>query len=149
MAAMEPLSLLIGITSKQFSWVEKQLLEADLYHRVCIELKEMYRQQYKNYFRLMNYTKVQEDNMLEEKFLQNILKDILSTNEYDPKGIAIYTDIHEDVIWELLLGFNTEPSAICFRKIIELDRTVRPALYKAIGKKIASELVTEFKEIKD
>jgi hypothetical protein len=37
---------------------------------------------------------------------------------------------------------NINPSALCFRKIIELHRTVRPELYKALGKKITEEAIT-------
>jgi hypothetical protein len=141
MPALEPLCLLIGIHPKNLTKEEKRLLEADLYIKICIELKEIYRERYKHYFRLMNFTKDQEDAMLEEKFLQNILKDILLSQQYDPQGIAIYTDIPLDVILELISGLNTQPSAICFRKIIELDRNVRGEVYNAIGKKIATELI--------
>jgi hypothetical protein len=139
MTAMEPLCSLIGIDFKIFSKEEKKLLEADLFTRVCAELKEIYRHQYKYYFYLMKLSKDREDEMLEEKFIQNILLDIVSSKEYDPQGIALYTDMHVDVILELISGLNTQPSAICFRKIIGLDRIVRPLVYKAIGEKIIGE----------
>jgi hypothetical protein len=141
MPAIEPLCLVIGICSKKFSKQEKNLLEADLYTHVCAQLKEIYRQQLKDYFYFAKFTKNQEDAMLEEKFVQNILKDILLSNQYDPKGIAIYTNIPEDVIMELILGINTHPSSIYFRKIIELDRVVRPELYQKIGQQIVKEIV--------
>lgn len=141
MAAMEPLCLLIGVDPKNFSKEENQLLEADLYERVCAELKEIYRQEYKDYFYLMKFTKDQEDAMLEERFLQNILKDIVASGEYDEKGIAHYANTEADVISELISGLNTKPLAICFRRVIELHRTVRPALYQAIGKKIIAQLM--------
>lgn len=140
MAAMEPLCLLIGIDPKKLSKKQNQLLEGMLYARIGAELKEIMRHQYKHYFDLMKLTKDQGDSMIEEKFIQNILNDIISSKKYDLQGIACYTDTHVDVIYELMTGINTQPSALCFRKIIELDRTARPELYQAIGEKIATEL---------
>ncbi|HEX2549459.1 MAG TPA: hypothetical protein VHM20_06500, partial [Gammaproteobacteria bacterium] len=49
------------------------------------------------------------------------------------------TGIHEDVINDLSSGLNTKPLAINFRKMIELHRTVRPALYQLLAKKIIYE----------
>jgi hypothetical protein len=139
MSAMEPLCHLIGINPKNFSKEENRLLEAEIFIRICDELKEMFRQQYKDFFHLMKLTVSREDKMLERNFIRLILKDILLTEEYTLQGIARYTDIHEDVIHELASGLNTEPLAICLRKVIELHRSVRGELYRAIGKKIASE----------
>jgi hypothetical protein len=141
MAAMEPLCLLIGIDAKTLTKEENQLLEAKLYLLVCDELKKIFRQQYKHYFYLMKFKKDQEDAMLEKEFVQNILKDIISADEYDVQGIACYTDTPVDLIHDLLSGLNTNPSAILFRKIIELHQTVRRELYLAIGKKIAVQFM--------
>jgi hypothetical protein len=139
MAAMDPLCHLIGINSKKFSKEENSLLEAELFIRICDELKEVFRQQYKNFFHLMKFNVTKEDAMLERNFIRLILKDILSTEEYTLQGIATYTDTHEDIIHELASGLNTKPLAACLRKVIELHRSVRRELYQAIGKKIAAE----------
>ena len=141
MPAMEPLCHLVGINSKRFSKEENSLLEAELFIRICDELKETFRQQYNNFFHLMKFTVTKENEMLEKNFIRLILNDILSTKEYTLQGIAKYTDIHEDIIQELASGLNTKPLATCLRKVIELHRSVRRELYQAIGKKIAAEYV--------
>ena len=51
----------------------------------------------------------------------------------------MHTQIPEEVIYELAAGQNTNPSLKCIRKIIELHRNTRPALYHAIVKKIVDE----------
>ena len=77
--------------------------------------------------------------MLEENFIRSIINDILLTGDYNVTGIACYADTSEDVIIDLASGLNKKPLAVCFRKIIELHKTVRRELYEMIGKKIASD----------
>ena len=139
MSATEPLCHLLGINYRKFSREENIFLEAELFVRICDELKEVFRQQYKDFFYLMKLTTEMEDAMLEENFIRLIIKDILSTEEYTVQGIACYTDTHEDIVHELASGLNTKPLATCLRKTIELHRSVRRELYHAIGKKLASE----------
>jgi len=139
MSAIQPLYDLIGIRSSCLSKEECILLEADLFVRICSELTNIFRQENKQYFRLMKFTLEMEDTMLETNFIRLIIKDILSTEEYSPRGIACYTDTHEDIVQDLASGLNTKPLAIFLRKIIELHKLVRPDLYLTIGKKIASE----------
>lgn len=139
MSAMEPLCHLIGIDSKKFSKEEGALLEAELFIKICNELKEMFRKQYKDFFYIMKMTKEKEELMLERNFTRLIIGDILQTKEYTLPGIARYTDTPIDVIDELASGINTKPLAMCLRKIIELHRTVRRELYQSIARKIARE----------
>lgn len=142
MSAIEPLCLLFGIEPGTLSKKEKILLEAELFLRLCEELKEFFREQYKDYFLLMKLTKEKENNMLESKFIVFFIEDILATKEYNLKGIALYADTHEDVLHEAYAGLNLYPSAILLRKIIELHRTVRRELYQKIIKKIALEYLS-------
>ncbi len=139
MSAIEPLHLLFGIKPAALSKKEKILLEAELFLRLCEELKEYFRKQHKDYFLLMKLTKDKENTVLETKFITFFIKDILETKEYNLKGIALYADTHEDVLHEIYAGLNSYPSAILLRKIIELHRTVKRELYQKIAKKIASE----------
>jgi hypothetical protein len=139
MPAVQPLCTLIGIDPTKLSQEENLLLEAQLFVDLWHELKEYLRQQYKNYFCTMKYNMEMEDGMLEDEFVRLIINDILSTGEYTTQGIAAYIDTHEDVVNELASGINTKPLAILTRKIIELHRSVRPELYRALGKKIASQ----------
>lgn len=139
MSAMEPLCYLMSINPRHFSKEENFLLEAELFVNICDELKEWFRQQYKDFFHLVKFNTTMEDAMLENNFIRLILNDILSTQEYTLQGIAHYTDTHEDIIHELASGLNTKPLATCLRKVIELHRLVRHELYQAIGKKIVAK----------
>lgn len=136
MPAMEPLCYLMGSDPKYFSKEEYRFLEIKLFFEICHELKELFREQYKAFFQLLKLTSKQEDTMLEQNFIQFILKDILYSGEYTLEGIARYTDIHEDVIQDLASGLNTQPVASYLRKIIELHRSVRIELYQAISQKL-------------
>ncbi len=138
MAAFEQFFRLMGIDSINLSKSEILILEADLFIRICEELKEIFRKKYKNYFHLMKFTIEKENHMLETNFVRFILEDILSTGEYTPEGIALYADTHEDIVNEIAAGINIKPLATFQRKIIELHRSVRRDLYMAIGKKIST-----------
>jgi hypothetical protein len=139
MSAMESLCHLIGAAAIKFSQVERIILEAELFSQICAELKENYRKQYRDYFRLMKFTIKMETEMLEANFTRLVIKDILQTREYTVEGLAQYTGIHEDVIHEVMCGRNTNPSAVLLQRAIDLHRTVRRDLYQAIIQKIVTE----------
>lgn len=132
----KPLCLLAGINSDQFSKEENILLEIDLFISICEELKEIFKINYKEFFRVMKFNKETENQIMEVNFVRCIINDILSTEEYTLHGIAYYTSTPEDVIFELAAGQNTNPSSTLLRKIIELHRLVRPNLYKDIMDKL-------------
>ena len=139
MSAVQPLCLLQGIDPSQFSKEELLLLEAELFVRICGELRKIMRKQNKDYFLIMKFNPEKENTMLEIKFIRCIINDILSTEEYNLMGIALYTDTPEDVIYELASGCNINPTFLLSRKLIELHRTVRPDLYREIANKIRQE----------
>lgn len=138
MPALEPLCRLIGINPNQLIKEEKTLLEAELFASVCVELKEIFREQHREYFCLMKLTIEKENTMLESKFVRLVIQDILSTKEYNLEGIAHYTNTHKEVIHEIYTEQNPYPSASFLRKLIELHRTVRRDLYLHIIRKITS-----------
>lgn len=140
MSAIEPLSHLIGISHVKLTLEENFLLEAELFSCICEELREAFRNHYKEFFCLMKYTNEMENGMLDSELVRLIIQDILLTEEYTIHGIAYYTDIHEDVIQELYTGQNSDPSAKVFRKIVELHRNVRKDLYLEITKKLHQNL---------
>lgn len=142
MPAIEPLSKLIGTNPCHFTKEENLLIEADLFVRICGEIKGIFREKYQNYFGLMRYGKEKENAMLDANFAKLIIQDILSTEEYNLNGITLYTNTFEDVIQEIIEGRNIDPSSNFLRRIIELHRMVRPDLYHAIFKKIASQYST-------
>lgn len=141
MSTVQPLCLLLSIDSRQFAKEELLFFEAELFVRICGELKERIREQNKDYFRAMKFNIEKENIMLEIKFIRCIINDILSTEEYSLSGVALYTDTPEDVIYELASGCNTNPTFLLSRKIIELHRSVRPNLYREIANKIKQELL--------
>ncbi len=139
MAATIPLFQLMGIDSSQLSKQELLILEAELFIRICEELKEVFKEQHRDYFRFMKLTTEMENSMLETSFVPSIIKDILSTQEYTLQGIAEYIDFHEDVVVDIIAGKNSCPSSLFLKRIIELHRSVRQELYQAIMKKIARQ----------
>lgn len=136
MPAIEPLCHLIGINSNKFSKEEIFILEAELLIHICYEIKEFYRDRYKNYFRLMKFTIEMENAMLDANYIRFAINDILLTEEYTLSGIAYYTQTPEDIIYEVVTGSNTRPSATFLQKIIELHREVKRDLYDTIIKKV-------------
>jgi hypothetical protein len=112
MPALKLLCQSVGVNPQELSKEENLMLEHILFAHVCEELKDVFKSQYKNYFRIIKYT--------------------LS-------GIACYTQTPEDVILEIVTGRNFDPSASLLRKIVELHRSIRPELYREIIKKLAIE----------
>ena len=141
MSTVEPLYCLITKNPDKYSKKERIFLEAGFFSCVCNQLKEMFREQYREYFRLMKFTNEMEDTMLDTDFICLVINDILSTNEYTLEGIAHYINIHEDILHEILLGRNTNPSAIILQRTIDLHRSVRTELYREIINKIALDHV--------
>ena len=77
--------------------------------------------------------------MCSSHFMQDIIKDILATNEYSLTGIATHTQIPEEILTDLIIGTNNNPTFESSKKIFELHISVRPKLYDEIMKKIAFE----------
>lgn len=142
MSVMEPLCCLFGVNPNFLTQEEKTLLEGELIVRICDELKEIFREEYKNYFCLINFTLEKENFMLESTFIQSIIKDIVSSKEYNLQGIAYYTDSFEEVIEDFMIGCNTAPSVIFFCKLVNLHRSVRPDIYNSIIQKIIARYLT-------
>jgi len=129
----------MGINPHKLSSEENLMLEIELYTKICEKLKNFFRDQYKNYFRLIKCTVEVEDAMMEARFARCVINDILSTEEYTLPGIACYTQTPEEVVYEVAMRLNTNPTATFLRKIIELHRSIRQELYREMIKKIKME----------
>lgn len=140
MSSVQSLFVLLKMNTQHLSKNELLFLEAEIFIRICQELKEKIREQNKNYFQTIKYTTETENAVLEIKFIRCIVNDILSTEDYSLPGVALYTNTPEEVIYEIASGANTNPTFILSRKLIELHRTVRPHLYQSILEKIKDEL---------
>jgi hypothetical protein len=143
----EMLYPLIDMSTHKLSKQEVFILEAELFTRLCEELKEFFKNSYKAYFRLLNFSAEMEDMMIEERLIRFVINDILSTEEYTLPGIAYYIKTPEEVVYDIAIGRNTDPSSTLFRKIIKLHRSVRPNLYRKLLQKIFSESLTQIFEI--
>lgn len=139
MSSTELLCHLIGISPTRFSREEIFIIEAELFTRLCDELKALFKTQYKHYFKAIKLHTEMEDSMIEIHFMRCVINDILSTDEYTLPGIAYYTQTPEEVVYDVVTGRNTNPSSSFFRKIIELHRSVRRDLYVEIMKKVVAE----------
>jgi hypothetical protein len=140
MSAIDPLFHLTGVDVSTLTPQEKFLLELELFSRICEELKEIFRERHRSYFNLMKFSIEKEDHMLESQYIQFIINDILSTGEYNLKGIACYTNTFEDVVMESMAGINKSPSAMFLRKLIDLHRSVRRDLYDLVMKRIVEKI---------
>lgn len=136
MPAMVPLYSLMEIPPYILTKDEILILEAELFVCICEELRNYFKNQLSNYFCLMKFTTEKENTMLEINFINLIIKDILSSEEYTLEGIARYTDTHQDIVQDVITEINTSPSAKLLRRIIELHRSIRRDLYNEIMKKI-------------
>jgi len=145
MSAAKLLCQTLDVNPHVLSKEENLVLEADLFTRICEELKAIFKVKYKDYFRVLKLNTEMENTMMESNFVRCVINDILSTEEYSLPGVAYYTRTPEDVIFEIASGKNTDPSALLLRKIIELHRSIRPELYREIMNKIVREnqLTTE------
>lgn len=139
MPAKEPLAQLMGVSASHLTRDEKIYLEADLFFRICEELKTFFISQYKHYTKLLKSTNPLENKMLDADFTRSIIKDILLSEEYTLDGIAQYANTHTDVLYDIALGHNVAPSATFLQRVIALHRTVKPELYRSILNKIIEE----------
>ena len=116
---------------------EKILLEINLLNCIYYELCEIFKARHKEYQRLIKSNFDQEDSMYNVKFMQEMIKDILSTQEYSLAGIAAHTHIPEEVLYDVASGMNSNPTFELSRRLFELHINVRHDLYQGIMQKIA------------
>ena len=134
MSAVEPLYKLLNTNTntKKLTRVENEVLEVGLFLHMYQELTELFRIDAKKYFELMKFDKEKEDSMLESNFIRNIIRDVVSIGEYSLEGIAHSTNIPEEVVIEMALGRNDNPSLYVSRKLMELHKSIRVDLYRGI-----------------
>jgi hypothetical protein len=140
MPAIELLGDFIGIHSQGLSKKENFLLEAEFFIQMYEALKDFFKPQYQNYFRVMKFTNEIENKMLELDLFPHVINDLLKSEDYSLEGIAYYTQTSDEVISDIVSGINTAPSFPLTRKIIDLHRSVRPDLYREIMRKIVSNI---------
>lgn len=137
MPNIEILSQFLQNNFPKISKAESVFLEANIFVGIYENFSEMFRNQYKNYFKLIK--DVQENDMIESNFLRLLVNDILSTNEYTLEGIANFVRMPVDAILEIVSGINTNPSLMLATRIIKLHGDVRRDFYNGLMKKIIED----------
>jgi hypothetical protein len=134
MSKMDLVSCLLKPYDGNLSQAEKILLEIKLVTHFSNELFEVFKSRYLDYQKLI---RPMEGKMCIQ-IMQEIVKDILSTDEYSLSGIANYTLIPEDVLTDIVSGINANPTFDISRKLFELHATVRRELYNQVMRKVAA-----------
>lgn len=140
MPAVESLSQLIGINTNKLNKNETQLLEADIFFRVCSEVMSYLQMCYQDDFQLTPGDTIKEKEEMDMQFLRCLIKDLIKTKQYTLSGIAAYTQIPEDMIGEYLSGNKFSPALFFLRRLIDIHRTVRPEVYQEVLKKVRNDL---------
>lgn len=139
MASVYPFYRRLGLDLRQLSRGEIVLLEAWLFRRICAEVGEVLAGEAHSNHRDVQFLK-KENFMLDAKFMGRVVNDILKTEEYNITGMACYSGVPDDVIFDLAGGYHLGPSFQLGMKIIELHFSARPALYSWIMDKIRAEI---------
>lgn len=135
MPALESLCHFLSFSSKYLSKEEKYLLELESFNSVMQELKKTIKHQNKFFSNLLKLNIQEENAMVEANIVRYVINDILKSEEYSLKGIAYYTDTPEEVILDIAIGRNTNPTLILVNKIIDIHRSIRKELYQSVIKK--------------
>lgn len=99
------------------------LLFANLYRELIIHYE-------------INSESEKESTMVNNIVLRNIVNDLLGSDDYTLQGLANYIGYPEEVIYDLALGTNTNPTISLSTKIIELHMIARRDFYNQIINKL-------------
>ncbi|MBA3661089.1 MAG: hypothetical protein H0W64_05155 [Gammaproteobacteria bacterium] len=136
MSATQPFYTLFKDTYRKFNRIEIFILEAEIFINICKEINLFFKNEYKEYLYVMKTIPEKEESMLSHFHICLIINDILASTHYNLMGIAVYTNTPEEVITDIIIGCNTQPSAIFLQRIIDLHRTIRGELYQSIAARI-------------
>lgn len=117
---------------------EEIFIDQVLFMQLCNALMSLLLEQNEAYFKLIKLNKNMESVMIEANFVRFVINDILASEEYTLSGIAFYTRIPEEVVYDLASGINTNPSLSLTRKMVELHRAIKPGLYQNLMRKITN-----------
>lgn len=118
------------------TYEEQYFLEIKLLSVIVDELLTFYKAKYAKYQDLYITNRFQEVEMYGANFMQEIINDILATEEYSLAGIANYTRIPEDVLCDVACGLNLNPTLEVSKRLFELHITVKKELYDRVVNKI-------------
>jgi len=141
MATLEYLCRMAGVNPASLSKEENWLIEAALLNALCEELTQIYTTKI-SLHTIKNYHE-KENMMITSNVIPLILQDLIQSNDYTINGVATYSNVPEEVIYDIAIGNNNNPSLEVSRKIIELHRTARADLYHRVMQKITAGYVAE------
>ena len=141
MATVEYLCCMAGIDPKKLSKEENLLLEVVLICGVCDELVQVYKIKFPDNIR-KNFQE-KEGMITHGNVINLIVQDLIKSNDYTITGVASYSNVPEEVIYDIAIGNNNNPSLEVARKIIELHKTARAELYQKVMQKITASYMTE------
>ena len=75
--------------------------------------------------------------------IRGIVNDLLTNSDYSVQGLANYTGYPEDVIYDLAIGMNTNPTLNLSTKIVELHAIARRDFYSELIKKVITKLTND------
>lgn len=113
--------------SKMERKILRAFLLAYLYQTVCEQLVEK-GQEENNYF--------MESYIMDSTVVRFLIQSILETNEYTLEGIARYTRIPFDIIFEAACGIKNQVSIGTSVKIMNLFLQVKPDMMQHLVKKL-------------
>lgn len=138
MSAMEPFYKLLLPKEMCLNKKEADLIELIIFSLICNELRLKFES---DPFQSLSCVKEPEDKyMLDNQLLRQIIDEILISGEYTLQGIALYTNLPEEVIYNTLAGINQTPSGLLMRKIIEIHKSIYQDFYRAIIEKIINAM---------
>lgn len=140
MATMEYLCCMAGIDPRKLSVEENLLLEVVLICGLCDELVQVYQIKMPDNIK-KNYQE-KENMMMHNNVINLIVQDLIKSNDYTITGVAAYSNVPEEVIYDIAIGNNNNPSLEVSRKIIELHKSARAELYQKVMQKITSSYLT-------
>ena len=77
-----------------------------------------------------------EHSFMDNKVMQFLIQSILDTEEYTLEGIAIYTHIPFDVIYDITCGINKQASITTWAKLVDLYLRTKPDILPMLINKL-------------
>ncbi len=74
----------------------------------------------------LNSDNSMEYYLMDNKIIQSLIQEIVETGEYTLEGIAYYTHIPFDVIYEAVCGIRNQLSLIAWSRVIALYIQIKP-----------------------
>jgi hypothetical protein len=92
MSTPESFCQLTNLPADTLNQEENMLLEIELFHHIITELKSIFIDHHKDYFRLLKYTQEMENSMIETNFIRYILKDFSYRRIFTDRNFLLYSN---------------------------------------------------------